>query len=94
MPTIRGAWPRKRPLPFIDTVYVESVAEGAEEAVIDELIQQQGVDVVLTTSFGFMNGTYSAALRYPGRPLRARVGLHKSAEHDDPTWPTSIRSTI
>jgi simple sugar transport system substrate-binding protein len=51
--------------PWVETVYVESVAEGAEEAVIDELIQQQGVNVIFTTSFGFMNGTYAAAQRYP-----------------------------
>ena len=51
--------------PWVETFIVESVAEGQEEAFIDQLIQEFDVDVVITTSFGFMNGTYAAAQRYP-----------------------------
>jgi len=51
--------------PWLETVYVESVAEGQEGPVIDDMIQQLGCDVILTTSFGFMDGTLAAALRHP-----------------------------
>lgn len=51
-------------LPWADTVYVESVAEGEEGPVIDDLISTHGCDVVFTTSFGFMDGTLDAALRH------------------------------
>ena len=53
--------------PWLETVYVESVAEGQEGPVIDDMIQQLGCDVILTTSFGFMDGTLAAALRYPDK---------------------------
>ncbi len=52
-------------LPFASTVIVESVAEGQEGPVIDDLIALHGCNVILTTSFGFMDGTLDAALRYP-----------------------------
>lgn len=53
--------------PWIDTVYVEAVPEGEVEGVIDRLINQEKVDVVVTTSFGFMDGTLAAAQRYPDK---------------------------
>ncbi len=53
--------------PWIETVYVEAVPEGEVEGVIDRLINQEGVDVVVTTSFGFMDGTLAAAKRYPDK---------------------------
>lgn len=48
----------------IETLYVESVPEAQAEPFIEKLIQQ-GAKVVLTTSFGFMDGTYNVAKRYP-----------------------------
>ena len=39
--------------PWLDTVYVEAVPEGEVEGIIDRLINQEKVDVVVTTSFGF-----------------------------------------
>jgi len=53
--------------PWLETVYVEAVPEGEVEGVIDRLINQEGVDIVVTTSFGFMDGTLSAAQRYPDK---------------------------
>ena len=50
--------------PWLTTVYVESVSEGDEGLYIDKLIQDEGCDVVFTTSFGFMDGTLDAAIRY------------------------------
>ena len=48
----------------IETLYVESVPEAQAEPFIEKLIQQ-GAKVVLTTSFGFMDGTLNVAKRYP-----------------------------
>jgi simple sugar transport system substrate-binding protein len=48
----------------IETLYVESVPEAQAEPFIEKLIQQ-GAKVVLTTSFGFMDGTLAVAKRYP-----------------------------
>src|SRR3989304_4596959 len=48
----------------IETLYVESVPEAQVEPFIDKLIQQ-GSKVILTTSFGFMDGTLAMAKRYP-----------------------------
>jgi len=48
----------------VETLYVESVPEAQAEPFIEKLIQQ-GAKVVLTTSFGFMDGTLAVAKRYP-----------------------------
>jgi len=49
---------------WLETVYVESVAEGQAGPVIDRLVAQ-GCNVIFTTSFGFMEETIEAAARYP-----------------------------
>jgi simple sugar transport system substrate-binding protein len=51
-------------LPWLETVYVESVPEGQVETFIDQMVRQ-GVRVVFTTSFGYMDGTLAAAGQYP-----------------------------
>jgi simple sugar transport system substrate-binding protein len=53
--------------PWLETIYVEAVPEGEVEGAIDRLINQEGVDIIVTTSFGFMDGTLNAALRYPDK---------------------------
>ncbi len=53
--------------PWLETVYVESVAEGEEQLYIDKLIREEGCDVIFTTSFGFMDGTLASAQRYPDK---------------------------
>jgi len=53
--------------PWLETVYIESVPEGEVEGYIDKLIQNENCDVVFTTSFGFIDGTFAAAQRYPDR---------------------------
>jgi simple sugar transport system substrate-binding protein len=52
-------------LPWLDTVYVESVPEGDSSRIIDRLVQEEKCDVVLTTSFGYMDDTVKAGARYP-----------------------------
>lgn len=51
--------------PWLETVIVETVEEGAEGAVIDRLILEEDCDVIITCSFGFIWGTQEAAVRYP-----------------------------
>ena len=53
--------------PWLETVYVESVAEGNEGLYIDKLIVEEGCDVIFTTSFGFMDGTLISAQKYPDK---------------------------
>jgi basic membrane protein A len=50
--------------PWLDTTYVESVPEGEVGTFIDQMVRQ-GVRVIFTTSFGYMDGTLEAARRYP-----------------------------
>ena len=52
-------------LPWLETVVVESVPEGDAVRFIDRLVQEQGVDAVFTTSFGYMEDTQKAAANYP-----------------------------
>ena len=52
-------------LPWLDTVFVESVPEADSSRIIDRLVQEEKVDVVLTTSFGYMDDTVAAGARYP-----------------------------
>ena len=51
---------------WLETAYTESVPEGDALRVIEQYIQE-GYDMVLTTSFGFMDDTYSAAVEYPDK---------------------------
>ncbi len=51
--------------PWVETVYQESVPEAKVEGVIDRMIRRERCDVVLTTSFGFWEGTIDAAKKYP-----------------------------
>ncbi|HEY7494946.1 MAG TPA: BMP family ABC transporter substrate-binding protein, partial [Candidatus Tectomicrobia bacterium] len=50
--------------PWLETVYVESVPEGQVETFVEQMVRQ-GVRVIFTTSFGYMDGTLAAARRYP-----------------------------
>jgi simple sugar transport system substrate-binding protein len=54
---------------WLNTVYLESVPEDQTENRIDYLFDVQGCDVVFTTSFGFMDGTYAAAPDHPDKIL-------------------------
>jgi simple sugar transport system substrate-binding protein len=52
---------------WLETVYLESVPEDQTGNRIDYLIEEQGCDVVFTTSFGFMDGTIAAAADHPDK---------------------------
>ncbi|HSL61380.1 MAG: BMP family ABC transporter substrate-binding protein [Desulfotignum sp.] len=63
---------------WLETVYVESVAEADSDRIIDRLIQQQNCDVVFTTSFGFMDSTIKAGTRYPDKLFMHCSGFKRS----------------
>ncbi len=52
-------------LPWLETIYVESVPEADSARIIDRLVQEEKCDVIFTTSFGYMDDTVKAGERYP-----------------------------
>jgi len=54
-------------LPWLETVFVESVPEADSARIIDRLVQEEKCDVVLTTSFGYMDDTVKAGAKYPNQ---------------------------
>ncbi len=52
-------------LPWLKTIYIESVAEADAKRIINRFVQEQKCDVVFTTSFGYMQDTLDAGRRYP-----------------------------
>jgi len=54
-------------LPWLETVYIESVPEADSSRIIDRLIQSEKCDVVFTTSFGYMEDTVKAGPKYPDK---------------------------
>lgn len=54
-------------LPWLQTVFIESVAEADAPRIIDRFIQEEKCDVVFTTSFGYMDATIKAGQKYPDK---------------------------
>jgi simple sugar transport system substrate-binding protein len=54
-------------LPWLESVYIESVAESDSARIIDRFVQGESVDVVFTTSFGYMDDTLKAGAKYPDK---------------------------
>jgi len=52
-------------LPFAKTSYVEGVSEGAEARQVIAGLARKGADLVVTTSFGFMDATEEVAKQFP-----------------------------
>ena len=65
-------------LPWLETIFVESVGEADSARIIDRLIQQQKCDVVLTTSFGYMDDTVAAGKKYPDKHFMHCSGFKQS----------------
>ena len=57
----------EKQLPWLKTVYIESVAEADSARIIDRFIQEEKCDVVFTTSFGYMDNTLKAGMKYPDK---------------------------
>ena len=54
-------------LPWLETIYIESVAEADSARIIDRFIQEEKCDVVFTASFGYMDDTIKAGKKYPNK---------------------------
>ncbi len=54
-------------LPWLETVFIESVAEADSARIVDRFIQEEKCDVVFTTSFGYMDDTIKAGKKYPNK---------------------------
>ena len=65
-------------LPWLETLTVESVPEAQAGTYIDQLVKQ-GVNVVLTTSFGYMDATLAAAQKYPDVIFAHASGFKRAA---------------
>jgi basic membrane protein A len=66
-------------LPWLKTVYVESVPENDSSRIIDRLIQEEKCDVVFTCSFGYMDDTIKAGEKYPNKLFMHCSGFKQSA---------------
>ncbi len=52
-------------LPDVHTAYLESVAEGADAVQVVRGLARKGFDLVVTTSFGYMDATEQVAAEFP-----------------------------
>ena len=57
----------EKKLPWLETIYIESVTEADAARIIDRLIQEEKCDAVFTTSFGYMDDTIAAGRKYPNK---------------------------
>ncbi|MGQ0569163.1 MAG: BMP family ABC transporter substrate-binding protein [Armatimonadota bacterium] len=67
----------QKQLPWLETLYIESVRESQAEPFIDKLVGQ-GANVIFTTSFGFMDGTLAAAKRHPNQIFAHASGFKRA----------------
>jgi simple sugar transport system substrate-binding protein len=65
-------------LPWLETVFIESVPEADSSRIIDRLIQGEKADVVFTTSFGYMEDTVKAGGRYPDKKFMHCSGFKQA----------------
>jgi len=65
-------------LPWLESVYIESVAEADSARIVDRFIQEEKCDVVFTTSFGYMDDTIKAGLKYPDKHFMHCSGFKQS----------------
>ena len=68
----------EKELPWLETVFIESVSESDSARIIDRLIQEEKCDVVFTTSFGYMDDTVKAGKKYPGKLFMHCSGFKRS----------------
>ena len=64
----------------VETVYQESVAEGADAERAITQMALQGADLIFTTSFGYMDPTINVAAKFPDVKFEHATG-YKSAEN-------------
>jgi len=65
-------------LPWLSSVFIESVPEADSARIIDRFVQGENVDVVFTTSFGYMEDTLRAGKKYPDTKFMHCSGFKQS----------------
>jgi basic membrane protein A and related proteins len=65
-------------LPWLETTFIESVAESDSARIIDRLVQEQKMDVVFTASFGYMDDTVKASKKYPNQKFMHCSGFKQT----------------
>jgi basic membrane protein A len=65
-------------LPWLESVFIESVPEADSARIIDRFIQEEKCDVVFTTSFGYMDDTIKAGMKYPDKHFMHCSGFKQS----------------
>lgn len=68
----------EKQLPWLSTVFIESVAEADSARIIDRFIHEEKCDVVFTTSFGYMDDTIKAGVKYPDKYFMHCSGFKQS----------------
>jgi len=64
----------------VETVFVESVPEGADSERVMTQMALQGADLIFTTSFGYMDPTINVAKKFPNVKFEHATG-YKTAEN-------------
>jgi simple sugar transport system substrate-binding protein len=62
----------------VETVFVESVAEGPDAERVMQQMALQGADLIFTTSFGFMDPTLNAAKKFPNVKFEHATGYKRA----------------
>ena len=62
----------------VETIYQESVAYGADAERVITTMAMQGVDLIFTTSFGYMDPTLSVAKKFPNIKFEHATGFKRS----------------
>ncbi len=74
----QGRKAAEKALPWLQTQYVESVAEAQAEAYMDKLVKQ-GCKVIFATSFGYMDSVLAAAKKHPDVIFAHATGYKRAA---------------
>ncbi len=62
----------------VETVYLESVPEGADAERALTQMAMQGADLIFTTSFGYMDATINVAARFPDVKFEHATGYKRA----------------
>ena len=62
----------------VETVYVESVAEGPDAERVMTQMALKGADLIFTTSFGYMDPTINVAAKFPNVKFEHATGYNRA----------------
>ena len=62
----------------VETIYQESVPEGADSERVMTTMAMQGADLIFTTSFGYMDPTINVAKKFPNVKCEHATGYKRS----------------